>query len=84
MDAYGGALLPDSDAPRIRQARGELDGALQRAALAGPLSCLWQWLQRESWRDDRLALAEFIRRAPSEDPRRPLAAARLRALQIDA
>ena len=82
MEAYGGSLLPDSDAVRVRQARDELDGAIQRAAVAGPLSCLWQWLQRESGRDDRVALAEFVRKAASDDPRRPLAAARLRSLQL--
>jgi hypothetical protein len=79
--AYRGALLPESDAPRIRQARDELDGALQRAVLAGPLAFLWAWLQSEPGREDPRALAEFVRRAPANEPRRPLAAARLRVLQ---
>jgi hypothetical protein len=81
VDAYPGSLLPESDAPRIRQARDELEGAVQRAVLAGPSSCLWRWLQSEPGRDDWSALAEFVRRAPADDPRRPVAAARLRSRQ---
>jgi hypothetical protein len=74
-------LLVESEAPRIVQARSELEGALRRAARAGGQDTLWTWLGSESGRDDLAGLREFIREAPPEDPRVPVAVARMKALQ---
>jgi hypothetical protein len=74
-------LLVESDAPRIVQARSELEGALRRAARAGGQDTLWTWLGSESGRDDLGSLREFIREAPPDDPRVSVAVARMNALQ---
>jgi len=81
LRAYRGPLLVASDVPRIRQARDELEEALRQAALAGSLDQLWSWLQHEPGRDDPPAITEFVCRAPADDPRQPLMAARLHSLQ---
>ena len=82
LAAFAGPLLPLSEAPGIVQARNELDGALQRAARAGTAEQLWNWLQTAPGREDPLAMASFVRRIEPRDPRRAIAAARLRALQV--
>ena len=41
LRAYRAPLLVESDAPRIVQARSELEGALRRAARAGGQDTLW-------------------------------------------
>jgi hypothetical protein len=81
LAAYRGPLLPASDAPRVRQARDELEGALQRAARAGSAEELWTWLQTEPGREDPLAMADYMRGAGADDPRHAVVAARLRSLQ---
>ncbi|MGH2763716.1 MAG: GAF domain-containing protein [Thermoleophilaceae bacterium] len=78
---YRGPLLVESEAPRIEQARHELEGALRRAVMHGPLEHLWGWLRNEAGRDDPPAMAEYLRRAPGDDPHRPLIDARLRSLR---
>jgi len=75
------ALLTGSDAPRIVQARTELEGALRRAALAGGPDDLWAWLQSEPGRDDPAALDAFLARAAAGDARGAVAAARLESLR---
>jgi hypothetical protein len=80
LRAYRGPLLPDSEAPRVAQARDELEGALRRAAVAGTCAQLRVWLETESGRNDPQAMACFLRRAPRADPGRPLIAARLQSL----
>jgi hypothetical protein len=82
LGAYRGTLLPLSEAPGIAQARNELEGAVHRAASEGPVDLLWTWLQTEPGREDPLAMAAFVRRIGPDDPRRLIAAARLRALQV--
>ena len=81
LRAYHAPLLPDSAAPRVRRARRELEGALRRAAVTGGTAGLWAWLETRSGREDADALAAYVRHAGPRDPRRALAAARLRALQ---
>ena len=81
LAAFRGPLLPDSEAPRVVQARDELEGALHRAALGGSPQALWAWVQSDAGRDDAPAMAAFLRRAAPADPHRPLVAARLSALQ---
>jgi GAF domain-containing protein len=78
---YRGPLLAASEAPRIAQARDELEGALARAARAGGPERMWTWLQTEPGREDPLAMADFVRALPASDPRRGVVASRLRALQ---
>jgi hypothetical protein len=80
FDAFTGPLLPESDAPRVVQARDELEGALRRAAFASA-DGLWRWLQTEPGRDDPAAMDEFLRRASDADPHRALVAARRHALE---
>jgi hypothetical protein len=81
LAAYRGPLLPASEAPRIEQARDELEGALQRAARGGTAEQLWAWLQTAPGREDPLAMAEFVHGADAADPRRPVVVARLSSLQ---
>ncbi|WP_051325056.1 GAF domain-containing protein [Candidatus Solirubrobacter pratensis] len=80
FDAFRGPLLAESGAPRVAQARDELEGALRRAA-TGSLDGLWRWLQTEPGRDDLAAMHEFLRRAPAGDPHRALIEARARSLE---
>jgi hypothetical protein len=82
LGAYRGRLLPLSDAPGIAQARRELEGALERAVRGGSTEQLWTWLQTPAGREDPIAMAAFVRRLAPDDPRRAIAAARLRALQV--
>jgi hypothetical protein len=82
LGLYRGPLLPLSEAPGIAQARNELEGAVQGAARAGSTEQLWTWLQTAPGREDPLAMAAFVRRLDGDDPRRAVAAARLRALQV--
>jgi hypothetical protein len=79
FDAFRGPLLPESDAPRVAQARDELEGALRRAAFASA-GGLWRWLQTDPGRDDPAAMDEFLRRAAPADPHRALVEARRHAL----
>jgi len=80
LRAYRAPLLVESEAPRIVQAREELEGALRRAALADR-DALWAWLETESGRDDLAALRAFLQAAAADDPRASLAVARIGALQ---
>ena len=75
-------LLVESEAPRLVQARNELEGALRGAAISGGPDTLWAWLESESGRDDLAGLRDFVRAAAPDDPRRAVAAARARALQV--
>jgi GAF domain len=81
LAAYRGPLLPASEAPRIEQARDELEGALQRAARAGTAEQLWAWLQTAPGREDPLAMTDFMHATDAADPRRPVVVARLSSLQ---
>ena len=81
-EAYAGALLPDSDAPRVVDQREELDGWLRTAVLgADDAEALWAWVQCPSGADDRLAWSRLLGDLRFEDPRRSLAASRTRALR---
>ena len=82
LRAYRAPLLVESEAERIVQARNELEGTLQRAALVGGPDTLWAWLETESGRDDLAGLRAFVRAVAADDPRHAVAAARARALQV--
>ena len=81
LAAYRGPLLPGSDAPRVRQARDELEGALQRAVRAGTPEQLWTWLETESGREDLVAMADFMRSVAADDPHRAVISARMNSLR---
>jgi len=81
LSAYRGPLLPGSEAPRIEQARDELEGALQRAARGGSVEQLWAWLQTVPGREDPLAMADFVHATEAADPRLPVVVARLSSLE---
>lgn len=54
LDAYSGALLPQSVSPAIARLRTELSASLREAVLAGgDLSLLRRWLALPDGRDDR-------------------------------
>lgn len=82
LRTYSRRLLPESEVPAVVDVRLELEGALQRVARAGTLEERWAWLDSEVGWDDPSAMAAFVRETPSEDSRRGLIAARLRALQL--
>ena len=81
LRAYRAPLLPASTAPEVRRVRAELEGALRRSGVGGGLDDLWAWLESASGQDDEDALARYVRRSARDEPRRAVAAARLRALQ---
>ena len=81
LRSYPGELLPESEVPRVRQARDELHGAIQRAALMAELYELWTWIGSEPGREDVDALRAFLRRSEASDPRRAVVLARLRVLE---
>jgi hypothetical protein len=83
-EAYPGALLPRSDAPRVVAERDELEGWLRTAVFgADDAEALWAWVQTPSGTDDRLAWSRLVGDLRFEDARRSLAAQRLRALRAE-
>jgi hypothetical protein len=76
LSAYPGPLLPGSDAPGIRQARGLLEEALRRSILTtadGEL--LGRWLAHPCGADDLPAARALVAALPVGDPRRAAATA---------
>jgi hypothetical protein len=77
-------LLPRSDAPAIRAERDELVAALRQAVLdRGDVEALWEYSQREPGRDDLAVFERLTVELPAQDPRQPVAEARLAALQAE-
>jgi hypothetical protein len=76
LKAYGGPLLPASDAPALREARGLLEESLRRSILttADP-ELLARWLAHPSGSDDLPAARALVAVLPSGDPRRAAATA---------
>ncbi len=74
--AYRGRLLPRSEAPVVCEEREDLAAALRRGVLAcGDVEALWAFgLVAE----DATVLERLVRRLPRTDPRREVAATRLR------
>ena len=76
LKAYAGPLLPTSDAPEIREARGLLEESLRRSILTtadGDL--LAGWLAHPSGADDLPAARALVAVLPVGDPRRAAATA---------
>jgi hypothetical protein len=76
LKAYAGPLLPASDAPEIREARGLLDESLRRGVLTTADSgLLGRWLAHPSGADDLSAARALVAVLPAGDPRRAAATA---------
>jgi len=76
LKAYAGPLLPASDAPEIREARGLLEESLRRSVLtSADCELLAQWLAHPSGADDLPAARTLVAVLPAGDPRRAAATA---------
>jgi hypothetical protein len=81
-ERYEGQLLPYSEAPGVTRERGDLDTWVRQAVMtAEDDGALWAWLQSPSGRDDLAAWKRLLTHIDFRDPRRSLAAARVRALR---
>jgi hypothetical protein len=78
---YSGPLLETSEVPTIRAAREEIDLAVRDVAMRGGPNELWRWLDTPTGQGDLAAVERFLRYAPEDDPRRPLARSRRTAIQ---
>ncbi|MBY8872188.1 transcriptional regulator [Micromonospora sp. PLK6-60] len=81
LEAYGGPLLPASDAPGVARLRRLVDGQLRAAVLASAdADLLAAWTATPAGADDLTAWQALARALPPGAPRRPLAVARARQL----
>ncbi|WP_243094293.1 hypothetical protein [Thermus thalpophilus] len=77
---YRGPLLPQSQAPGVEALRAELEEALRRAVLAqGEVESLF--LLAERLGEDLGVWEALLERLPSQDPRLPIAQARVERLR---
>ncbi|BCZ86837.1 hypothetical protein TthAA37_10350 [Thermus thermophilus] len=77
---YRGPLLPQSQAPGVETLRAELEEALRRAVLAqGEVESLF--LLAERLGEDLEVWEALLERLPLQDPRRPIAQARVARLR---
>lgn len=82
VGAYRGPLLPDSDAPGVRDIADALHAELRGALLeAGDAEALAAWCARPHGSEDLLAAEALVRSLPHGDPRRGAAAGRIAALR---
>lgn len=81
-ERYEGQLLPHSEAPGVVREREALDAWLRQAVMtAEGDEALWAWVQSPSGAEDLAAWKRLLAAVDFRDPRRSLAAARLRALR---
>jgi hypothetical protein len=81
-EAYAGVLLPGSDAPGVVEERERLEGWLRQAVMtADDPDPLWAWVHTPSGCDDLQAWKRLLTHLEFRDPRRSLAAARVRSLR---
>lgn len=74
---YAGPLLPDSEAPGIREARDLLAAAVHRVVLdSGDVEALWAYGETADGAADDEATARLLGLMPANDARRPLLWAR--------
>ncbi|WP_319463775.1 GAF domain-containing protein [Micromonospora sp. RTP1Z1] len=84
LQAYGGPLLPGSDAPGVTRLRRLIDGQLRAAVLAtADPALLATWTATPAGADDLTAWQALARALPPGAPRRPLAVARIRQLSTE-
>lgn len=83
LDVYRGRVLPDSDAPGIREMSGELEALIRETLLQnGTWQQLWRFSGRPEAREDSEVLMSVLRLAPPEAPERNAALVRLEALGL--
>jgi hypothetical protein len=81
-EAYEAPLLPHSEAPGVVRERDALDAWVRQAVMtAEDDDALWAWLQSASGSDDLPAWKRLLARLQFRDPRRSLAATRIRSLR---
>lgn len=79
---YEGPVLPYSEAPGVVRQREALDAWVRHAVMtADDGAALWAWLQTRSGYDDLPAWKRLLTSLNFHDPRRSLAAARVRSLR---
>jgi GAF domain-containing protein len=79
---YAGPLLPGSTAPGVVREREALESWMRQSVMSGgDQEAIWAWLQTASGASDLAAWQRLLSNLPFQDPRRSLAAARLRALR---
>jgi len=81
--AWGGPLLPASDAPAVRELREELEIGVRTAVLeAGDDDALLRWARTAQGRDDPEVAAQLLHRLSPGDPARGEALARATRLHV--
>lgn len=81
-EAYEGQLLPYSEAPGVVRQRDALDTWVRHAVMtADDRAALWAWLRSPSGCEDLPAWKRLLADMEFDDPRRSLAAARVRSLR---
>lgn len=81
LNFYRGLVLPDSDAPGIREIGAELEALMRENLLQnGTWQQLWRYAGLVEARDDVEVLMSVLRLAPPEAPERNAAVVRLEAL----
>ncbi|WP_406037755.1 transcriptional regulator [Micromonospora sp. NBC_00898] len=84
LQAYGGPLLPGSDAPGVTRLRRLIDGQLRAAVLAAAdPALLAAWTATPAGADDLTAWQALARALPPGAPRQPLAVARANQLSLE-
>lgn len=82
VECYEGPLLPRSEAPGVAREREAVDGWVRQAVMtADDDEALWGWVQSTSGADDLAAWKRLLAALDFRDPRRSLAAARLKSLR---
>jgi len=83
-ERYRGPLLPESNAPGVIAERRRLDDWVRQSVLHdGDSEALWLWLQTSSGALDLVGWRRLLSQLPFHDPRRGLAAARVRELRSE-
>jgi len=81
--AWGGTLLPASDAPAVRELRDELEIGVRTAVLeGGDDDALLRWARTAQGRDDPEVAAQLLHRLAPGDPARGEALARATRLHV--
>jgi signal transduction histidine kinase len=81
-ERYEGQLLPHSEAPGVVWQRDALDAWIRHAVMtADDGAALWAWLQSPSGCEDLPAWKRLLAHLDFHDPRRSLAATRVRSLR---
>jgi hypothetical protein len=81
-ERYEAPVLPHSEAPGVVREREALDAWVRQAVMTSEDDeAPWAWLQSASGREDLPAWKRMLAQLDFHDPRRSLAATRVRALR---